>query len=390
METITNILLAIITIFNDSAIYILFGFFIAGILYVTLSPRLITKFLGKKDLRSVILAALLGTPLPLCSCSVVPTAISLRKQGASKGSTLAFLISTPETGVDSISLTYALMDPIMTIFRPLSAILTAITAGTVANAIEEHSAPPELPLHNGDSELTEYHGHCSHSQEREYNNSGFTEKFKQLLQYAYGTLLKDLSGWLLISIVIAGMITALIPDTFFEAYLGSGLISMLVMLGVGIPMYMCATASTPLAVALILKGLNPGAALVFLLAGPATNAGTITLVGKFLGRKMLMVYLGTIIFVSLALGTGLNFLYYSLALDPKVTMGTAAELIPFWLKITGSIILLLLIIRQFKGLTPDSLHHNTENKLKDFFGFEVHLNKQLFIKTWKMWSRVIR
>ncbi|MBW2368927.1 MAG: SO_0444 family Cu/Zn efflux transporter [Deltaproteobacteria bacterium] len=397
MDFLLQIFMETVRIFNEAAIYILFGFFIAGVLHSLITPKLIVKYLGKRNFRSVLLASLFGVPLPLCSCSVLPTAISLRKQGASRGSTVSFLISTPETGADSISLTYALMDPLMTVFRPLAAVITAISAGLTANFVDRKKEGEDHTSGTVQAALMEMehfkgHEHCSDptcgpscdGSGPTPSPEGFRGKLKTLFDYAYGELLDDIAVWLLISIVLAGVISALVPPSFFEAYMDNTLLSMLLMLVVGVPLYMCAASSTPLAVALILKGLNPGAALVFLLAGPATNAGTVLLVGKFLGKRMLAVYLGTIAVVSILLGLVLNYIYLKFNLDPAVTMGSAAGLIPQWLKIGASIVLMFLILKRFRGYTPETLRLDVQHRIRDLIGRDITLKAQFFNAIWAM------
>lgn len=331
---IRDMLLEIIRIFNDAAIYILFGFFIAGLLYIFYPKEKVASMLGKKGFGSVLRAALIGLPLPLCSCGVIPTALSLRKQGASRGATLSFLISTPETGMDSLAISYALLDPIMTIFRPLAALLTAIFAGLSENLFSHKDeladiAPQQCPT-------------CGNSNSDHHNHSR-RAKFKRALEYAFVDLVDDISKWLIIGIIMAGVISVAIPEGFFGQYLDSGILSMLIMLLAGIPLYICATASTPIAAALILKGLSPGAALVLLLAGPATNIATILVVGKQMGSKTTIIYLTSIAFMSILLGWLLNQIYFNLGVSALATVGTAAELLPEFVKVVGSVILLGLI-----------------------------------------------
>ncbi len=417
MDILLQIGIEVVRVFNESAIYILFGFFIAGILHSLFTTELITRYLGGRSIRSVILASLAGIPLPLCSCSVLPTAISLRKHGASKGSTLSFLISTPETGADSISLTYALMDPIMTVARPFAALITALSAGIMANFVERKSKN-QNPADEADAEsaaenLTKaelaqldqlesetavqcHSEHCSadhvhHPHQGQDLLTGKSDnKLKELLRYSYVELLDDIAMWLMISIVIAGVISALIPEAFFNQYLGNQFTSMLAMAAIGIPMYMCATSSTPVAVSMILKGLNPGAALVFLLSGPATNAGTVTLVGKFLGRNMLVVYQGTIFVVSMLMGTALNAVYAWFGIDPMVTMGSATTLIPENIKIGASVILLWLILRRYRGVTPESLRLSTQHKLNHWLGSNVQLGDRSFVSLFNFGKKLLK
>jgi hypothetical protein len=324
-----------IRIFNEAAIYILFGFFIAGLLYIFYPKEKVVNSLGKKGIGSVLKAALMGIPLPLCSCGVIPTALSLRKQGASRGATLSFLISTPETGVDSIAVTYALLDPIMTIFRPLAALLTAVFAGVAENVL--------VPLDDTSGINPQICPTCGNSDADNHTHTR-RARFKRAMEYAFVDLVGDISRWLVIGIILAGVISAAIPSGFFENYLGSGIFSMLVMLVVGIPLYICATASTPIAAALILKGLSPGAALVLLLAGPATNIATILVVGKQMGRKTITVYLLSIACMSILMGLLLNQIYLYLRVNALASMGGAAEVVSPVIKIAGSIILAGLMI----------------------------------------------
>jgi uncharacterized protein len=365
---LTDIISGIAFIYNESALYILFGFLLAGVLKIAFSPDKVLKHLGGKNIRSVLLASLFGIPLPLCSCAVLPTAMSLRKHGASKGATLAFLISTPETGVDSISLTYALIDPIMTVFRPLSALITAMTAGIFANYIEWREGED-----NGNNEKAAAEGgEGSFEHEHDASHKGHRGKLLSgLFHYAFVDLLNDIVFWLIIGIVVAGILSALIPGNFFESYTGSGILSMFIMLAVGIPIYMCAASSTPIAAVLIMKGLNPGAALVFLLAGPATNIGTIAAVGKFLGKKMMVIYLGTIAVVSICLGILLNLIYSELKINPAAVAGQASELIPSSLKLAGSLILSIIIIRNLWDIGFENALQSLNEKLFEFTGFNI-------------------
>jgi uncharacterized membrane protein YraQ (UPF0718 family) len=303
LTTLLDIVLSCWEIFVEAAPYMLFGFFAAGLLKGLIPDDAIARHLGDPTAKSVIKASLLGIPLPLCSCGVIPAAIGLRQQGASKGASAAFLVSTPESGVDSIAVTWALLDPVMTIFRPLSALITATITGLLINRLpeEEVAAPEEIPV---DCCATE---NCGDSSAHEPPTRG--QRVKAGLKYAFGELLSDIGGWLLLGIAVAGVIEVLTPDDFFIRFLGSEFLSLLIMLVVGIPLYICASASTPIAAALVLKGLSPGAALVFLLAGPATNAATITIIGRFWGKRATAVYLATISVCSLVLGWLLNRLY---------------------------------------------------------------------------------
>ncbi len=308
IDAITQISFAAWQVLCTSAPYMLFGLLMAGLLKAIIPDSFVNKHLGGNSAKSVIKASLLGVPLPLCSCGVVPVAASLKEQGAGPGPTTAFLISTPETGVDSIAITYALLDPIMTIIRPLAALITATSAGLLVNLLPNKSPDPaNVPTDS-----------CCETGCQPPPNAPGTPLHRAILdgvRYAFGQLLRDIGPYLLAGIAIAGLITWLIPDGFVEQHLGSGITSMLIMLVAGIPLYVCASASTPIVAALALKGLSPGAALVFLLVGPATNAASITVVAKLLGKPVAVVYVTVIAICALVMGMAINALYGWLAID---------------------------------------------------------------------------
>jgi len=349
MTAILNILGSSWDMFLDSSIYMLFGLFCAGLIYAYSNTDTIGRYLGKGKIRSVFLSALIGIPIPLCSCGVVPAAAGLKKQGANNGATLSFLISTPETGVDSIPLTYALMDPLMTIIRPVAAFISAVTAGLAENFSGKPETSNELPLSSTQSL------YCCKAASFSKQNPGFIKSSKIYggMKYAFIDLLGDIGKWFVIGLLISGLISYLIPDNMIETYLGNNFLAMLVMLITGIPMYVCATSSTPIAAALVLKGLNPGAALVFLLAGPATNIASLSMVYKMLGKKALLIYLFSISTCALLFGFLTDFLYKGLNISAKASVGKTAELIPLQAEIIAAIILTILlvnaIIREYRS-----------------------------------------
>jgi uncharacterized membrane protein YraQ (UPF0718 family) len=274
----------------------------------------------------------------------LPAAVSLRKQGASNGATTAFLISTPESGVDSISITYALLDPLMTVARPLAAFFTAAVAGISENLLgrkkEVNRITPDLscPVDgccSGDDCDPEIHS----------RHHPFLEKIKAGIGYAFGELWEDIAKWFLFGLLLAGLITVLIPDDVFSRYLGPGLPAMLLMLIVGIPLYICATASTPIAAALILKGVSPGAALVFLLAGPATNMASLTVLVGTLGRRATVIYIASIAVCSVLFGLMVDQIYAHWGISAQAMVGQASEVIPLWAQWTGALFVLLLSIK---------------------------------------------
>ncbi len=270
--------------------------------------------------------------------------MSLRKQGATKGATTAFLISTPESGVDSIAVTYAMMDPVMTVARPVSAFLTAFAAGITENLFgyRKDAAPvaPDLtcPVDGCCDGLN-----CDPQVHR--NHHRFHEKLRAGLRFAATDLWGDIAPWFFFGLLLAGLITVLIPDDFFSRHLGSGLPAMLLMLAVGIPLYICATASTPIAAALILKGVSPGVALVFLLAGPATNMAAITVLVGTLGKRAVVIYLSAIAVCSVLMGWAVDQAYAAMGISARAAAGQAAEIIPGWLQWVAALLIVAISIK---------------------------------------------
>ena len=328
----------------DAAPYILFGILVGGLLKVFLSPAYVARHLGQGRYSSVFKAALFGVPLPLCSCGVLPAAATLKKQGANNGATTAFLISTPESGIDSISVSYALLDPIMTAARPVAAFVSALIAGSIENTFN----PPRPQLAMAADLSCAVDGCCSGVNcppEEHANHHTLLEKIRAGMRYAFGELWGDLAGWFFIGLLLAGLISALVPDDLITAYLGGGLAAMLLMLAFGIPLYICATASTPIAAAMILKGVSPGAALVFMLVGPATNMATISVLVGLLGRRATGVYLACIAITAVLFGLALDALYATLGISAKAMVGQAGELLPYPVQLAAALLILALSIK---------------------------------------------
>ncbi len=295
----------------EAAPWLVGGFLMAGVIYVVLPAEKIVSHLGRPGLGGVVKASLAGIPLPLCSCSVIPVASSLRQRGASRGATASFLISTPETGIDSFAISYALLGPFLAVLRPIAALATALTAGCLIIPFDKVTSAQQG---SDDHTTTGGCGTCS-SEAAAPEAVTFTGKVGQALRYGLVEMFANLSHWLLLGFLLAGLVSAMVPDRFFEELIGSGLGTMLLMVVAGLPLYICATSSTPVAAALIAKGLSPGAALVFLLVGPATNIATMVIVARDLGRKSLAVYLLCIVAVSVLFGLGADAM---LAASPKV------------------------------------------------------------------------
>ncbi len=328
-------------ILRESGPFLFIGFTLAGLIKVFVPADKVLRHLGRDDFRSVFISSCAGVPIPLCSCSVIPTATALRRSGASKGATTSFLISTPETGVDSIGMTWAVMDPLMTFARPIAALLTALGAGSLVNLLVRRGWDDHGAEEAAASAPCCVCGGASPAEARTAGASAVVgagdapgskdarpqRSVKEVLRYSFGTLMADLTPWFIIGFVLSGLIMVCVPDDFLTGVLPAGWtwLSMLAMLVIGIPMYICATASTPVAAALVAKGLDPGAALVLLLAGPATNVATFFVVKNLLGRRVLFVYLGTIAVVSLALGGLLNGIYSAFDIEPLMSLVNGAE-----------------------------------------------------------------
>ena len=369
----------VLHIINEMSPFLLLGFLFAGLLHAFVPSKFYTKYLSKRNFKSVVNAALLGIPLPLCSCGVIPTAMSLRKEGASKGATTSFLIATPQTGVDSIFATYSLMGLPFAITRPIVALITAIFGGQITNLTdksdsEETNSPEEKEehccCHSHKEEPKEEHcccheekeqpkeehccchekaeeseGHCCHCEEEIPQNATLMQRLGIALRYAFVDMMEDIGKWLVIGLVIAGLITVFVPQEFFAIFADNTWLSMLLVLAISIPMYVCATGSIPIAVALMMKGLTPGAALVLLMAGPAANMASILVIQKRLGTRTLLAYLISIIGGAIAGGFVIDYLlpreWFTSTL---VQQGACCEATGTWFQWTCTAILALLLL----------------------------------------------
>jgi len=354
METIISVLQESWHLLLEASVYILFGMLVGGLLKVFLSPSFVADHLGKGKISSVIKAALFGIPIPLCSCGVLPAAASLKRQGANNGATTAFLISTPESGVDSMAITYALLDPIMTVARPVAAFVTAVAAGISENLLQSQKEDDWQRVIDRSCPIDNCCDGNECPPEEHARHHTFSEKLWSGLKFAVDDLWGDLAGWFFAGLLLAGIIAAIMPQEFMTRYLGGGLHSMLIMLLVGIPMYICATASTPVAAALILKGVSPGAALVFLLVGPATNITSLAVLFGLLGKRATAIYLVTLSLFAVLSGLLLDIIYSGFGVSASAIAGQAGELIPYWLQFTGALIVIGLSVRPlykfFRGL----------------------------------------
>ena len=286
----TSIIFSFFTMLCEMAPFLLIGFLIAGILHVFVPQGVFEKYLGQENFKSVLWATLLGIPLPLCSCGVIPTAVSLRKDGASRGATVAFMIATPQTGVDSIIATYSMLGLPFAILRPVVALVTGLAGGSVTAQFSKD----EIVVHNNAQKPVE--------------KTSFGQKIKDLLYYSFIEMFQNIGKWLFIGLALGALITVFVPDNFFASLNLPPIVMMLMVLVIAMPMYVCTMGSIPIATALILKGLTPGTALVFLVAGPAASIANILIIGKTLGRKNLLFYVASIVIGALAGGMVVDYL----------------------------------------------------------------------------------
>ena len=294
---ISNFLQSLLSVVKAMSPYLLLGFLIAGVLHVFVPKRFYACYLSRDNKLSVLWAALLGIPLPLCSCGVIPTAVGLKNEGASKGAVASFLIATPQTGIDSILATFSLMGLGFAVMRPVAALVTGLCGGILVNRLVKDDGV----------ELAD--GQCAVSAEK-------GNRLWRVLRYAYFDMIQDIGLRLTIGLLIAALIQVAVPDEFFLTFGSQPLLQMLVILAVAVPMYICSTGSIPVAAALMMKGLSPGAALVMLMAGPAVNIASILVVRKSMGRRFTWIYLLTIVVFSILFGLLVNAIGIGADLTP--------------------------------------------------------------------------
>ena len=320
----------------ESAPWLLVGYLLAGVIKQVIPSSWVEKQLSKPGFLSIVKGAVIGAPLPLCSCGVIPTALAVRKAGASKGATSSFLVATPETGVDSISFSYAVLGPIFAIARPVGALTSAVVAGLLVNTFD------------GEDEVKEMASSCSKcssasDETSQAEQASLSAKLVSAVKYGYGRMISDTAKWLAIGLVAATVITAVVPQSFFLQW-GNGLMAMIIMVIVGLPMYICATASTPVAASLLFAGISPGAALVFMLTSPATNIATMGVIKEQLGLRSLSAYLVGVIGTAIVCGLALNSLYAAFGWPLQLSMAEHGESYPLWRQL-AAVFLVALIAR---------------------------------------------
>lgn len=294
---------------NEMSPYILLGFFIAGVMHAFIPQKTMARHLSGTGWKAVVKSALIGIPLPLCSCGVLPTAIGMRRNGASKAASTSFLIATPQTGVDSIAATWSLLGPAFAVMRPIAALATALLGG-VAVGSQEKTESREQENAPVQCEVVEDHSGQDHDHQHDGDkaDSNFIGKTKNALRYGFVDLVGSIGGWLVAGLVIAALITVYVPSDFFSILGKTPILSMIAVLIIAIPMYVCATGSIPIAMSLVMKGLSPGTALVLLMAGPAANFASFTLISREMGKKPAAIYLASIIIGAITFGLAIDYL----------------------------------------------------------------------------------
>lgn len=374
----------------EAAPWLVLGLIIGGLIKALIPTSLLQRHLSGNNTQSVVKAALFGAPLPLCSCGVIPAALGLRRAGASKPATVSFLVATPETGIDSVSISYALLGPFMAIVRPIAAIISAVTAGLLVGKAEETDVSTHLNANENttknvnstnvttsccntavepvqtsccdSSKKTEPSvetSSCCDSIAKSSNDSAqskameaeslsytrsFFHKAWEGVVYSFTDLFDKVLFWLMIGLVFATLVQTFVPVSFLAEW-GTGLPAMLLMLVVGIPMYVCATASTPIAAGLLLAGVSPGTAMVFLMAGPATNISTIGVIGKELGRRALIAYLSGVTIVALITGLLVDYLVATFNIDIQGQISHSHEMVPSVIAWVSLLLLVAVVLK---------------------------------------------
>lgn len=357
LEYLSALLTNFLALSAEASPWLLLGLLIAGLMKSWVPTKILSQHLGEGKL-AIVKAAIIGAPLPLCSCGVIPVATELRRSGASASATSSFLVATPETGVDSVSVSYALLGPVFAIYRPITAILSAIITGLLVSTVkkEDISLPKSsmdkrksccASKHTPEPEVVKVS--CCDSKNQANKSESVLSKTISGIHYAATKLIDDIIIWLLVGLIFATLIKTFLPESFLLSY-GSGLGAMLVMIAISIPMYICATASTPVAAGFILAGISPGTALVFMMAGPATNISTLGVIKNEMGSGVLIRYL---------LGISLSAIGFGLLLDSGLAffdvnivqqMQHSHELLPFWFGLSCAGLIAVLSIKPLRNL----------------------------------------
>lgn len=374
MSIIKDYILSFWSVFTTMAPWLLFGFFVAGLVGLFFSSEQIKRHLSGAGFKPILKAVLIGIPLPLCSCGIIPVAATLRKEGASKGATSAFLIATPQTGVDSLVVTFSILGWVFGLIRPFLALITGLLGGSIIQQATrseiEATAPNESPESSAKSccchkEETPVNSCCSNQSDgtlmgEKKTRRGFLPAIGYIFSFGFLQMLGSVKGSLLLGIAIAALVQQFLPDNLGADYIKGnyfyefGAIALL-----SIPIYVCSTASVPIAATLMLKGISPGAALVFLVLGPAVNGATVTTMFKILGAKAGIIYLAVIATGSILMGLLLNLSGMEL-MPTQFFMHSMHE--THWVSHLSAILLAVLMLRAFLGISfPGSHKHESGN-----------------------------
>lgn len=331
-----NLFYSFLNILNEMSPYVLLGFLIAGILHAFVNEATLTRHLSGKGWKPVIKAAAIGIPLPLCSCGVLPTAVSLRRQGASKAATTSFLIATPQTGVDSIAATYSLLGLPFAVIRPIAALTGAVFGGMAVGKLTSNN--------NVES--------ANNTRKVEADRIPFHKKIKESMRYGFCDMIDSMGKWLVVGLVIATLITVFVPDSLFVGLRQYPLVAMLAVVLIAVPMYVCATGSIPIAMSLMMKGLSPGVAFVLLMAGPAANFASILILDKVQGRKATVVYVASVVITSIAFGLIIDYFLPSnwFTINPMTDGHSAHMHSGIFETICSSVLILLLLFSAIRRL----------------------------------------
>lgn len=329
-KTTMELAYTLLNLLNSMSPYILLGFMIAGLLHAFVPASSMSRHLSGTGFKAVFKAAMIGVPLPLCSCGVLPTAVALRRSGASRAASSSFLIATPQTGVDSIAATYSLLGPAFAVIRPVAALVTSLAGGMAVGYTEQ-----------GEETAVS----CSVTPDGPAARLTFGQKMREAVTYGFYTMVGSIGKWLIIGLVIAALITVFVPADFFTILGNRPLPAMIAVVLVAVPMYVCATGSIPIALSLILKGLSPGTAFVFLMAGPAANFASITVISRTMGRRAASAYLASIIIGAIAFGLAIDYLLPASWFTGHLTMPAHAchHTVPVFQTVCSGILLLLLL-----------------------------------------------
>ncbi len=379
MSIIGHWLLQSLDLFRLMAPYLLLGFALAGVLHVLVPREWVARHLGGRGLAAAVKAALVGTPLPLCSCGVIPFADMLKRQGASRSAITSFLISTPQTGVDSILASYGILGLPLTLWKMLTALVSGVVGGVVSGWVDRDDrqaaardgATHDTGAHAAATNAPPAHAAAAHGAPAPvqvasccggtacatlpdaHRQRGLTARARNAISYGLGTLVREIAMWLVIGTLIGGAIAAFVPDDFLTRHFPNPYLQMIAVLAVAVPLYVCATGSVPVAAALIMKGMPMGAAIVFLIAGPGTNVATLTVFTKVLGRRTVTVYLATIVLMSLLAGALFQLFFPQAQLPmlahaahgPENHVGAGVLADVAWWQIAASALLGLLVVR---------------------------------------------